>query len=448
MRLIIIAIFFGSVICYSQEYPRELDLNQAVEVSIKNNTDIRNANLEVQKAYKQRWATIATGLPKIRGNLNYQNYLEQPVALIPAQFFGGNEGEFAEVVFGTKQNFVASFNLEQLIFDGSYLVGLQSVKTFLAISDNTLTKTKQEIRKNVIQTYVNVLLSQANIGFIDENIASLSENLEESKQLLKAGFIEEESVEQLELTVSQQKSQLRYAERLERISLDMLKHLMGYPADAPLELSEPLEKIIIDATPKTDLFKSIDIREHVAQNIDVKIAENDVQSQFLLYKNEQFKGLPVFKAFLNGNYTGNSDEFTFLNSEQKWFGTAVFGFTADIPIFSSFQRSANSQRAKLNWKQSIETLENTKQEITLQINQTINDLQLASENLNISYNNLKLAERIANKNQIKFIEGLATSFEYREAQQQLFQAQQGLMQSVLELVTHKLELDTLMNTTF
>ena len=71
MRLIIIAIFFGSVICYSQEYPRELDLNQAVEVSIQNNTDIRNATLEVQKAYKQRWATIATGLPKIRGNLNY-----------------------------------------------------------------------------------------------------------------------------------------------------------------------------------------------------------------------------------------------------------------------------------------------------------------------------------------------------------------------------------------
>lgn len=71
------------------------------------------------------------GLPQISLNADYNHFLKQQVSLIPAEFFGGNPGEFAEVVFGTKQSASATATLNQLLFDGSYLVGLQSLRFFL-----------------------------------------------------------------------------------------------------------------------------------------------------------------------------------------------------------------------------------------------------------------------------------------------------------------------------
>ncbi|MCY4560969.1 MAG: TolC family protein [Flavobacteriaceae bacterium] len=431
---------------YSQQLPNQITLNQAVDLGIENNAAVRNATLEIQKTYKQQWQSFADGLPQIKGNLSYQNYLEQPVALIPAQFFGGKEGEFSEVVFGTKQNFVASFNIDQILFDGSYLLLLQASRVVLEVSQNALSKTKLEIRKNVIQTYVNVLLSRANIDFISENLNTLEENLEEMEKLFESGFVEQENVEQIRLSVSEQKNQLRYAQRLEEIALDLLKHLLGYPSDFSIELTDKLEQVISAAIALTVVSDNTSLVGSSDKNIDVRIAENNVRAQFLEYKNEQAKSFPVVKAFLNGNYTGNSNEFTFLKREQKWFGTAAFGITADIPIFSSLSRNASVQKAKINWQQSQITFEDTKKQVELNIRRTLSDLQLAAETLQTGKENMELAQRISEKNQIKFLEGLATSFEYREARSQLFLAQQKYLQAVLDLINNKVELDNLLDT--
>ncbi len=430
---------------YSQDPHKKLSLSKAIEVGIENNAEVRNASLEIQKAYKQRWQNFADGLPQISGNLNYENFLEQPVALIPAQFFGGKEGEFSEVVFGTKQNFVASFNLSQLLFDGSYLLLLQASRVLLENSENTLTKTKLDLRKNVIQTYVNVLLAQANIDFISENLSLLEDNLDETSKLFESGFIEEENVEQIRLSVSEQNNQLRYAKRLEEIARDFLNHLLGFAPGTNVELTDSLERIISESIAGSMTLQNTNIESIIEQNIDVRIAQNAVQAQLLSYKNERAKALPVFKAFLNGNYTGNSNEFSFLNRDQKWFGTAVFGISAEIPIFSSLVRTAGTQRAKITWQQSQVTFEDTKKQISLNIKRTLNDLQLAAQTLKTGKFNLELAQNIADKNQIKFLEGLATSFEYREARNQLFLAQQRYLQTILDLVNYKVELDHLLN---
>jgi len=82
--------------------------------------------MDIKKAYKDQWSTIATGLPQISASADYQNFLELPTSLIPAQFFGGNEGEFAEVQFGTQQTMNAGVLVQQLLFDGSYIVGLEA----------------------------------------------------------------------------------------------------------------------------------------------------------------------------------------------------------------------------------------------------------------------------------------------------------------------------------
>lgn len=433
---------FGFGFLSAQNLPESVSLEEAVAFGLENNRTIINASLEVQKAYKEKWKTIAIGLPQINAEADYQNFIELPTSLIPAQFFGGVEGEFAEVQFGTPQSMMAGVTLSQLIFDGSYLVGLESIQVYTNISENILEKTVLEIRKNIINTYYSVLLVRANISFVEKNRDNLKSNLEELTELFRNGFEEEESVEQLRLTLSSVETQLRYAQNIERITLDMLKLLMGFPTDSPLFLKDKL-----DSLTTTNLFElPIEDKPSIENNIDIKIAENNLLSEGLLYKYERSKSMPRLSAFINGNYTGNSETFSFTEADQKWFGASLLGVKLQVPIFSSFMHRASSQKAKIAVEQAETSLKETQERIFIEIQAANNEYRLAVENYFTSKENLALATRIKEKNQMKYFEGLASSFEFREAQLQLFSAQNNYIKSIQNVVDKKLNLETLLNT--
>ena len=436
-------VLFGLHFPICQTLPELVSLEEALAFGEQNNRNIKKASMEIRKAYKDQWSTIAIGLPQISANADYQNFIELPTSLIPAQFFGGNEGEFAEVQFGTPQTMTAGLTLQQLIFDGSYIVGLEASKIFLKISENIFEKTLLEVRRNIVQTYSSVLLARENIDFLKKNKNNLEKNLLELNQLYENGFEEEESVEQIRLTLSGVKTQLRYINNVERINLDMLKLLMGFPIKSPLILSDDLEKLTNDS-----LF-NFKVPENLSldNNIDIKIAENNLLSETLLYRYERSKGLPRLSAFLNGNYTGNSESFTFTQQGQKWFGAALLGINLQIPVFSSLRRSALSQKAKIAILQAENDLTETQERILIEVKAAENDYKLAVENYFTNKENLELATRIEKKNQLKYFEGVTSSFELREAQLQLYSAQNNYIKSIQEVIQKKLSLQTILNTT-
>jgi outer membrane protein TolC len=433
---------FVPLVFNAQELPERVSLQEAITYGRENNRQILNADREIQRAYKERWSVIAIGLPQINANASYQNFIELPTSLIPAQFFGGKEGEFAEVQFGTPQNMVAGATLSQLIFDGSYIIGLEASKVYLSISENILEKTVLEIRKNIVSTYSSILLIQENIKFLEKNRDNLVANLAEIQALFRNGFGEEESVEQLRLTLSGIETQLRYAQNTEKITLNMLKLLMGFPTEAPLQLSDSLDSLTTQG-----LFEEkIEAKPNLESNIDIKIATNNLKSESLLFKYEKSKSLPQLTAFLNGNYTGNSETFSFIESNQKWFGAALFGINLNVPIFSSLKRSADTQKAKIAVDQARTSLEETQERINIEVQAAQNDYSLAVETYFTNKENLVLASRIEQKNQSKYFEGLASSLELRQAQLQLFSAQNSYLSSIQNVIQKKLNLETLLNT--
>ena len=435
-------VLFGLHFPICQTLPELVSLEEALAFGEQNNRNIKKASMEIRKAYKDQWSTIAIGLPQISANADYQNFIELPTSLIPAQFFGGNEGEFAEVQFGTPQTMTAGLTLQQLIFDGSYIVGLEASKIFLKISENIFEKTLLEVRKNIIQTYSSVLLARENIDFLEKNKNNLEKNLLELNQLYENGFEEEESVEQIRLTLSGVKTQLRYVNNIERITLDMLKLLMGFPIKSPLILSDNLEKLTNDSLFNFKVPQNLSLDN----NIDIKIAENNLLSETLLYRYERSKGLPRLSAFLNGNYTGNSESFTFTQQGQKWFGAALLGINLQIPVFSSLRRSALSQKAKIAMLQAENDLTETQERILIEVKAAENDYKIAVENYFTNKENLELATRIEKKNQLKYFEGVTSSFELREAQLQLYSAQNNYIKSIQEVIQKKLSLQTILNT--
>ncbi len=440
-KFLLLVIFSYSILGHSQQNEASFTLQEAIDFALENNRTAKNAARDIKAAEKQKWETIATGLPQIDASLDYQNFLKQQIALIPAEFFGGNPGEFAEIIFGTKQTLNATATLNQMIFDGSYLVGLQSARVFLEISKNAKEKTDLEVRKAVINAYGNVLLSEESVNILERNKDVLQKNLNETIKIYENGLEEEESVEQLQITLSGVESNLKNISRLKSLAYQMLNITLGLDLDTSITLLDNLETLTAQNI-SLDLLSSEEVIENT---IDYRIAFNDKTAKELMLKLEKSKALPTLNAFVNGSYTGNSEKFTFTNNSQKWFGASLLGVSMNIPVFSSFGRSAATQRARINLDKAEDDLTEVEQQLKLQIASAKSDYQFAIEDYDNKKQNLNLAERIERKNQTKFFEGIASSFELRQAQTQLYSAQQEFLQAMLDVINKKAELETVLN---
>ncbi len=439
--LIFSALLFVTLAFSQQQKNYTFSLDEAVTFALDSNYTSINARRDIAKAIKQKWETTAQGLPQIDGNISYNNNLKQPVTLLPAEVTGGEPGTFVPVTFGTKQNANAVATLNQLIFDGSYLVGLKAAKAFLRYSENANEKTRLEVRKGVINAYGSVLLAQELVNIFEKNKANLDQNLFETRKIYENGLGEEESVEQLEITLLDIETQLNNARRSQAIAKQMFNLALGIDVEASVTLTDDLDQLAQQNISLSLLDSSINIED----NVDYKIAYNLTEQRYFENRLEKSKFLPRLSAFVNYGTSANSEDFSFFNGDQKWYQSSVLGVSLNIPIFSSGMRSAAAQRTKIALDQAKTDLEQTKQQIKLDLTTAQSNYQFAIENYQNSKKNLALSERIENKNQIKFTEGISTSFDLRQAQTQLYTAQQQYFQSMLNVINEKANLETVLN---
>ena len=442
MKKILLLIVFTSY-GFSQGEITSLSLDDAVEYGIENNRRLQNAERDVQIAYKQRWETIAIGLPNVTLDLNYLNYLELPTSLIPAEFFGGQKGDFSEIQFGTEQSAIGSVKLEQLLFDGSWIVGLEYSKIYLNISENLYEKTLLEVRESTVKLYSLVVTLDEGIILLKETLENFKKDLFEVTELYKNGFEEVENVEQIKITIAQAELSLLQAKKTRDNQLNLLKLVLGINLEDTIILSTSIDDFIAENIIFSNSFDEFNTNK----NIDVKISQNNFDTKRIEYKLEKSKKLPKVSGFISGTYTGYNNEFDFTNKSQNWFGSSVLGINLEIPVFNAFKLNTSSQRAKIAMNQAMTNLEEQEERVKAQVQQKLKEYQIAIQTLSVSEQNMNLAMSIEEKNSIKFFEGIVSSFELRQAQLQLLDSQQKYLNSVLELISIKTELETLYNNT-
>lgn len=421
----------------AQEKTMSLSLKEAITFALENSYNNKAAKNDINSAKEKVWETTATGLPQISANIDYQNFIKQPITL--ADFNGDGVNE--EFVFGTKQNMNGTVTLKQLLFDGSYLVGLQASKTYLKISKQAEEKTELLTREAVINSYGNVLVTEKSIDILKGNIKILEKNFNDARKIYENGLNEEEDVEQLEITLGNLKNQLNSVVRMKDIAYQMLNLSIGYPIENKVILTDSLDSLAEDNISLALISEDFDVKNH----IDFKIAENDKETKRLMMKLEQSKALPTLNAFLNYGAQANSDSFTFLKSDQRWFDFSLLGVSLNIPIFSSLGRNAKTAQAKIALETADLRLEETKQKLSLQAQKAKSEYQLSIENYETNKKNVGLAERIEKKQRIKFFEGISTSFDLLQAQNQLYTQQQTYIQSMLDVIAKKAALENALN---
>ena len=442
---LIVTLLFVSLILNAQDKKEtySFTLQQAIEHAIENNYTSINAKRDIEVAKQKKWETTASGLPQITSNLQYLNNLDFQVQGISGNAFnpGGDPNEISTIAFGTKHSMNASATLTQLIFDGSYIVGLQSAKVYLQISQNAKEKTDLEIKEMVTNAYGNVLLARESVLIFEKNKATLEKTLFETSETFKNGLTEEENVEQLQITLTQLKSSLSNAQKRAEIALNLLKISIGIDINNDVIITDKLDDLAIKNVDLAMLSEEFDSQN----SIDYKIQQNNEESKRLLLKLERFRALPTIGAQLNYGANTFANQFDFLTTDQKWFNYSNFGINLSLPIFSSFRDRARTQQAKIAFDQAKTQLTETEQRLKLQFQQAKTDYEYSIEQYSASKSNLKLAERIEGKQQIKFKEGLSTSFEFTEAQRQLYTAQQDYLQAMIDVLNKKATLDKLTN---
>ena len=437
----VFALLFFSFSVFSQNETLVFSLEEAIDYAHSNNKLALDSQSDVRMAELQKWETTATGLPQISADISYNNWIEQQISLIPAEFFGGMPGDFVEVAFGTQQTVNGTVTLKQKLFDGSYLVALQASKVYLEISKNAKEKTLSELRKVVTNAYGSVLLAEENISILDANIAVLEKSITELQKVYENGLTEAENIEQLQLTLSGLVSARNYNAILKDLAYEMFNLTLGLDIDTSVNLTDRMEGLVV----KVLLSHTETSNSSLENNIDFKIAANNMRSNELLFKLEKSKALPTINAFINGGYAGNNNRFNFLDRSQKWFGASLFGVNMSVPLFSSLGRSAATQKAKIALEKSERALVNTQQELKIKIKRAQNELAFAQQDLETKKQAQNLAKRIEEKNQIKFFEGLASSFELSQAQTQLYTAQKQYMEAMLSVLNKHIALDVLLN---
>ena len=460
--LIVITTLVFSLTSYAQVTELTLSLEQAINIALEKSYNVKAAKNTVSSAKETVWETTATGLPQIDATINYQNFIKQPVSLLPAAAFDNTssvvetvedyfgiqanrdpaapEG-FIPVVFGTQQNINASVTLTQLLFDGSYLVGLQASRAYLKISEQANEKTELLTREAVINAYGTVLVTEKSVDILKGNLKILEKNLNDAKKIYENGFNEQEDVEQLEITYGTLKNQLSNMERMKEIAYQMLNLSLGTSIDTSLTLTDSL-----DSLAETHInLELISQPFNLSNHIDLKIAENDRESKRLLMQLEKSKALPSLSAFVNYGKQAFSDTFTFFRGNQQWFDSSLMGVSLNVPIFSSLGRKAKTAQARIALETADVRLEETKQRLSLLAKKAKNEYQLSIENYTTAKRNVELSERIEKKQRIKFFEGISSSFDLLQAQNQLYTQQQNYVQSMLEVIAKKAALETALN---
>ncbi len=416
---------------------QKFSLKEAQKFAKKHSYVVQNSGLDVEIARKKVWETITMGLPQITGEANYSSFLNLPVSLLPGEFFDQPVGTYVPVKFGQDYSSDFGFTVNQLIFDGSYIVGVGSAKIYLQLATQSKEKTEIEIKHAVAQSYYMVLVAQENLRVMNGNLSNSQKLLSDTKALYENGFAEEQDVDQMQLISQKAENEITKAKREIRVAKMVLKYAIGLDVESAIELSDQLDQFIDPLMNSNIANAGFDYSSH----IDYRLLDTQLQVSNKMLKLEKSTYLPKLKAFYNWTKTAYANDANLVKSTVPWFKSSMVGFKLTVPIFTSGQQISKVNQAKMEFEKTQNDHKQSVQNIQKDYLSSIADIESAVDQLKNDIDNKKLAAKIHNKTTIKYNNGLIASTELSQTESQYIQAQGAWVASVLQLLNAKISLD-------
>lgn len=434
--LIILVLFFAGGMVQAQvtdSLNYKFSLKEAIDYALNHQSAVLNAQIDEEIAKNDVKKTVGTGLPQVSTTFNFQDYLKVPTSLLPGEFFG-QPGTQIPVKFGVKYNSSAGIELNQLLFDGTYIVGLQASKTYKELSVRTSTRTKIETVVAVTKAYYSVLVNKEQLTLIDANLVQLTKSFNDTEAMFKNGFAEKIDADRLLVLKNNLETERENATRSLSINIDLLKFQMGMPVTAALEpvdkISEVRAQPVSAAVSDTSAYKA---------RIEYSLLETQKKLNLLDVKRYKSTFLPTLKGFASATKSFQSDNFSNLYDQN--YPTSVIGLTLSWNLINGGQRIYQLRNAKLVVKQTENQMQDLKNGIVNEISTTQRLYANSQRSLENQERNLKLAEEILRVTRIKYEQGIGSSLEVTTAETSQKEAQNNYITALYNLLINKVDLD-------
>ena len=438
-------------------------LDDCLEYAMSNAVLIQNAILDEEIAKAKVKETVGIGLPQITGSVGMQH---NPTL---ARFFsrynpnagfgidpttasqlGIQEGDVyaAENFFQLQSAGDMNLTANQLIFNGSYIVGLQASAAYKELSTRQANQTREQVALSVSKAYYNLLIMREQLGLIESNIGRIDTLYRNTLAMVDNGFAEKIDADRIKVTLNNLKAELLNLKNMEDVSLKLLKLQMNYPFNEPLDIVGSLSDMV---------FEKVEVPNAegwtYSSRPDYQVMEVNRKLQKLNIKNRYAEGLPSIAAFakvgqstqspnFGGLFTSNSN-FTEVEDQigvDKWYGYSSLGIGVSWNLFTGLQRNYQIQQQKLELSKLENGFKQLEQSIDLEIEQSDINLRNAILQLDVQSDNKTLATDIYNISKIKYEEGVGSNLEVIEANTALKEAQTNYYSALYNAIIAQLEM--------
>ena len=414
-----------------------LTLDECLTYAYQNSENIKIADLEKAIAQAEVGITKAQGLPQINLNAAYNNNFAVPTVYLPAGSggaFGQPGDEELALRFGIRNDANAGITASQMIFDGSYFVGLAAARTFVSLSEQEYVLTKNDVAEQVTKAYYAALIDEFLENLVLSNLQRVDTLLRETKLMYENGFVEKIDVDRISVQFNNIKTELDRVKRNSKLSMLLLKFQMGMPIEQGITLADKLSEIDFD--PEIEADQSFDYADR-AEFTQLLINQELVQ---LDMRNTKAQRLPKLTLVANYGYNTGTDDFTNIADLNRWNSLGAFGVTFSIPIFDGLRKYHTIQKSKVQSQQLELQSSFLKNSIDLEIEQARVNLSNSVEQMDNQLENYELAQEVYRVSKIKYQEGVGSNIEVIDAENSLITAQTNYFQALYSAIIAKVSL--------
>jgi len=424
-------LFAGGLTFAGAQTIHALTVQEALDLGKKNNISVKTARTNLQIQEQVNKSVTAGALPSVSGIISSTAYIQTPVTIIPAGFGGSTEP--TAVSFTPKYNATAGVTLKQALFDGQVFVGLKARTTAIDYSSKEIDLAVENLSVNIYKAYYQLLVSRTQVQLLDADISRAAKLLNDSRVMNENGFAEKLDVDKAQVQLANLETSKQNTETNITNGYLTLKYLLGLPAADSLVLTTEFKEENITGGIPVDLqYRYEDRYDYQYLQLSGKLGEYDIKR----YKAVYFPTIDLNGAYYKNAYNSSYD---FLTTGGSWYSNSYVGISINVPIFSGFSKDANLKKARLNYTQITDQIENLKQNIDLEVRQSRNNFLNAIKTMNNQKENTRLAESVYNQTKKKFESGLASNTDVTNAQTDLIQAQTNYINALYTSIIAKVD---------
>lgn len=417
--LLILVAFIFPCFAQAQGETQELSLKQAVEFAVEHNKQLQSSRKDIDLYREKVREAISQGLPQINGSLAYNsNFGYEVTALGPESF-------------KLKDQANVGVSVSQLLFNGQWLLGIQTSKIARQMAAQQVDITELDIRENIYNAYYAILVSERSMGIVRQNLENMDRIYKHTDNMFKAGTVEITDVDQIRITVGQLNNSLLTLERTVEINYNLLRLQLGLQAGSKIKLTDLLESFLVGEDYAKLSAQKFDLNEN--KEFQLMLTQEDLKKKMVGL--QKWTYAPSISASYSYNYQILKGGFMSMPHTG--------GVTMSIPVFSGLQRKAQLEQAKIELEQTSINRSLLEDQLYLQEEQLKYELKNSIENFNLQKDNISVAKRVLENFQRKYEQGAVSSLDLTQANNNYLQAENNYTSACMSLLQAQTSLERL-----